>query len=415
MILRKAFKYRLKTNKEIELLLCQYAGCNRKVWNMALAMQKASLEKDKKVLSYSHTASCLVQWKQAEETAFLKTAPSQSLQQTLKHLDRALKDTFDKKQPDKRFPVWKKKFKSSDSFRYPQGFKLEGNRIFLPKIGWVRFYKSRDIEGTPKNVTVSRRGTNWYISIQCEGQLHTAKRPVNDIIGIDMGVNRFLAMSTGESDGVDPINSFKKLQDKLARAQRTLARKVKFSNNWKKQKQAISRLHIKIADVRNDFLQKASTMLSKNHAMIVAEDLKIKNVTTSAKGSVEKPGKGVRVKSSLNRSILDQGWGIFHRMLEYKQQWSQGLFLKVDPANTSRTCPECGHVSADNRKKQSLFLCRDCGYTANADYVAAVNIKNRGIENAVGRHRVRLWRDGVSRLLKQKPVGKSDLCPLPGT
>ena len=385
---------------------------------MALALQKDSLDKTGRVLSYNHLAGCLVGWKKNEDTSFLQTAPSQTLQQTLKFLDRALKDAFDKKQPGKRFPVWKKKFKCVDSFRYPQGFKIEGNRIFLPKIGWVRFFQSRQIQGSPRNVTVSRRGKHWFVSVQTEQNIPVPERPVfnpyADIVGIDMGANRFLADSTGAY--IEPLNSFKNLEKKLARAQKLLARKQKFSNNWKKQKQIVSRLHIKIADARNDFLQKLSTIMSKNHAVIVAEDLTVDNMTDSAKGTIENPGKNVKAKSRLNKLILDQGWSAFLRMLGYKQEWSGGKLIQVDPKNTSRTCPDCNHVSADNRKTQTLFKCTDCGYTANADYVAAINIKARGIMQSGGRaDRYGLWRDGGSRPLKQEPVGTSDqvphLCP----
>jgi IS605 OrfB family transposase len=418
MIVCKAYKFRLKTNPEIERLMFQFSGCNRFVWNKALALQKDSLDKIGRVLSYNHLAGCLVNWKKEDDTVFLKTAPSQTLQQTLKHLDRALKDAFDKKQPGKRFPVWKKKFKCVDSFRYPQGFKIEGNRIFLPKIGWVRFFQSQQIQGNPRNVTISRRGKHWFVSVQTKQDIPVPERPVfnpyNDVIGIDMGVARFLTDSTGEY--IEPLNSFKNLEKKLARAQKDLSRKQKFSCNWKKQKQAVSRLHIKIADARNDFLQKLSTIMSKNHAVIVAEDLKIKNMTVSAKGDVENPGKNVKVKSGMNRSILDQGWSAFLRMIGYKQEWSGGKLIQVDPRNTSRTCLECGHISSDNRKTQALFFCTECGYSANADYVGAVNIKARGIMQLGGRaDRDGLRRDGVSRPSKQEPVGTSDqvprLCP----
>ncbi len=294
-----------------------------------------------------------------------------------------------------------------------KGFKISGNKIFLPKIGGIRFYKSRKIEGTPKNITVSRKGQHWFVSIQCEVDVFLSPRLITDAIGIDMGAKRFLAKSTSETDYVEPLNSFKKLEYKLVRAQKLLARKIKFSNNWKKQKQVITKLHIKIADARNDFLQKQSTILSKNHAMIVSEDLKIKYMSTSAKGTIEKPGKKVKIKAGLNKTILDKGWGMFLRMLEYKQEWSGGIFLQVDPKNTSRTCPVCGYISADNRKTQTNFKCMECDYKANADYVAAVNIRERGLkEYGGGIHRDSLWKDGISRLLKQEPVGTSNQVPI---
>ncbi|WP_459947922.1 RNA-guided endonuclease InsQ/TnpB family protein, partial [Desulfocastanea catecholica] len=197
-------------------------------------------------------------------------------------LDQALREAFDKKNP-KRFPRFKKKGKDTDSFRYPQGFKLDGNRVFLPKIGWVRFIKSREIEGTPRNITVSRRGDHWYVSIQTEREIPEPVHPSAFAVGIDMGIARFATMSDGSF--LEPLNSFKKLEMKLAKEQRKLARKVKFSANWQKQKKKITRLHIRIADTRNDYLHKSSTTISKNHAIVYVEDLKIRNMSRSAAGT----------------------------------------------------------------------------------------------------------------------------------
>ncbi len=157
-----------------------------------------------------------------------------------------------------------------------------------------------------------------------------------------------------------------------------MSHKKKFSNNWKKAKSHVQRIQAKIAHVRNDFLHKISTDISKNHAMIVVEDLKVTNMSKSASGTIEAPGKRVRQKRGLNRSILDQGWGEFRRQLEYKQAWNNGLFIAVNPKNTSRRCFCCGHVSADNRKTQAKFECIACSYTANADINAACNILAAG-------------------------------------
>lgn len=148
MIQCKAYIYRLKTKPAHRLLMGQFAGCCRFVWNKALALQKERLDAGDRVIGYNSLALLLPSWK--KEHPFLADAPSQALQQVLKNLDRAIKDAFDKKQPDKRFPVFKKKGLARDSLRYPQGFKTEGNRVFLPKIGWVPFRKRRPIEGTPK-------------------------------------------------------------------------------------------------------------------------------------------------------------------------------------------------------------------------------------------------------------------------
>jgi putative transposase len=136
--------------------------------------------------------------------------------------------------------------------------------------------------------------------------------------------------------------------------------------------------HARIANVRTDFLHKASNTISKNHAMIAVEDLQVRNMSRSAKGCAEAPGRNVRAKSGLNKAILDQGWGEFRRQLEYKSAWRGGYFVAVPPRNTSRMCPHCGHISAENRKTQALFACIKCGHTANADHVGAINILAAG-------------------------------------
>ncbi|MEF1335987.1 transposase, partial [Vibrio rotiferianus] len=132
------------------------------------------------------------------------------------------------------------------------------------------------------------------------------------------------------------------------------------------------------ANCRKDYLHKASHQTSKNNAMIVFEDLRVSNMSKSAKGNAEKHGKNVKAKSGLNKSILDQGWYEFRRQLEYKQLWNGGLVVAVPAQYTSQTCPCCIHVSKDNRKTQSHFECIKCGYTNNADIVGALNILERG-------------------------------------
>jgi len=133
----------------------------------------------------------------------------------------------------------------------------------------------------------------------------------------------------------EPVNSFKTNQLKLARLQRQLSKKVKFSSNWKKQKGKIQRLHSHIANARRDYLHKVTSEISKNHAMIVIEDLKVSNMSKSAKGTSEKPGRNVKAKSGLNRAILDQGWYEMRRQLEYKQRWQGGQVLAIPPIPAS--------------------------------------------------------------------------------
>ena len=285
-------------------------------------------------------------WKKSDEYDFLKLSPSQTIQQTLKQLDRAFSDGFDKKQPNKYIPTFKKKG-DRDSFTYPQGFKIDHKRLFLPKVGWVGFKKSREIEGTAKNITVSKQGKHWFASIQVELEVPEPNHPSASIVGIDMGVNRLVTLSNGKYQA--PIDT-SYLESKIKRFQKKLSKRVKFSQNWRKIKTKINKLHTKIANTRHDRLHKLTTMLSKSHAMIILEDLQIKNMTKSAKGDMENPGSKVKQKSGLNRSILSQGWGNFKVYLTYKQTWLGGEVVYVDAKYTSQTCPcidssGIGHVA----------------------------------------------------------------------
>lgn len=379
MIIRKAYKFRLKTNQTIARKLAQFAGSSRLVWNKALAFQKERLDAKQPCLPYAGLTKELTTWKKHSELFFLKQVHSQALQQSLKNLSQALKEAFDKTNP-KQFPKFKKKGQR-DSFRYPQGFRIDNDngRIFLPKIGWVRYNKSQNVIGEAKNVTISKKGQHWFVSIQVEINRQIPKHSSNSIVGGDLGVARFLTLSNQKH--YEPINIFKKLKSQLAKLQKQLAKKEKFSNRWRRLKAKITKLHIRIANIRNDYLHKISSELSKNHATVILEDLKIGNMSKSAKGNVENPGRNVKQKSGLNRAILDQGWGEFIRQLEYKLTWNGGQLIQVNPKNTSRKCPKCGYISAENRKTQAVFCCqqKNCNHTANADYVGSINIFEAGL------------------------------------
>ncbi|WP_064760110.1 RNA-guided endonuclease InsQ/TnpB family protein, partial [Escherichia coli] len=300
----QAFKFQLRPGGQQEREMRRFAGACRFVFNRALALQNENHEAGNKYTPYGKMASWLVEWKNATETQWLKDSPSQPLQQSLKGLERAYKNFFRKRAAFPRF----KKRGQNDAFRYPQGVKLdqENSRIFLPKLGWMRYRNSRQVTGVVKNVTVSQSCGKWYISIQTESEVSTPVHPSASMIGLDAGVAKLATLSDGTV--FEPVNSFQKNQKKLARLQRQLSRKVKFSNNWQKQKRKIQRLHSCIANIRRDYLHKVTTTVSKNHAMIVIEDLKVSNMSKSAAGTVSQPGRNVRAKSGLNRSILDQGW-----------------------------------------------------------------------------------------------------------
>lgn len=390
----QAYRFELKPNGEQQRLMRRFAGSCRFVFNKALALQQERHEAGEKKLGYAALCRALTEWKAQPQTRWLNDAPSQALQQALKNLERAYKNFFEKRAD---FPRFKKKGQS-DSFRYPQGVKLDqaNSRVFLPKLGWLRYRNSRDVLGEVKNVTVSQSCGKWFVSIQTE---HEVDQPLPQgcAVGIDMGIARFATLSDGSY--IEPLNSFKKHQQRLARYQRAMSRKVKFSNNWKKAKARVQRIHSRIANTRKDFLHKASCQISQNHAMIAIEDLQVRNMSKSAKGNSEQHGKQVKQKSGLNRSILDQGWAEFRRQLEYKSAWNGGFIVAVPPQYTSQTCPCCGHASKDNRQTQAEFECVECGFEENADLVGAINILARG-------HRVLACGEPVQsgRSMKQEPT-----------
>jgi putative transposase len=391
----QAYQFQTEPNGEQLRDLRRFVGSCRFVYNKALALQKALYKQGKQKLSYAGLCQSLVEWKKQGETAWLAEAPSQALQQTLKDSERAYQNFFAKRAD---FPRPKKKGRG-DRFRTQQGFKIDlGNfRIFLPKLGWIRTRKSREMLGTAKNITVSSNGGKWFVSIQTEREVEPALPTATTAIGIDVGIARFATFSDGRF--IAQLNSFKQHQARLARYQRRMSRKVKYSSNWKKAKAKVQKMHSRIAHARKDFLHKTTTTISQNHALVCVENLQVRNMTKSSKGTREQPGKQVRQKSGLNRAILDQGWGELRRQLAYKLEWNGGMLLAVPPHNTSRTCPACGPIAKENRRTQALFLCVDCGYENHAEVVGAMNILARG-------HRVLACGEPVQpgRSVKQEPA-----------
>ncbi len=392
-----AYKFQLMPKPEHIKKFYQFAGCQRFVWNKALALQKERLDRQEGIMKRFDVSKLLPEWK--KEHPFLKDVQAQTLQRTVANLDRALWESFNPKL-EKGFPEFKRKGKSN-SFGYPQGFKLDkvNHRISLPKIGWVRFRGYREVEGTVKNVIVSEKCGKWYVSIQVEMDVKDPKHPSDTMIGIDVGIAKFATCSDGEI--VQPANAFRNHEKRLAFLMRGLSRKQKFSSNWKKQKRKVARFQNHIANIRKDFLHKASHNISKNHAVVVMEDLKVSNMSKSAKGTVEDPGKNVKAKSGLNKSILDQGWYEFRRQLEYKLRWQGGYLLLIDPRNTSRKCSVCGHTEKENRKTQERFECQQCGHIENADLNASKNILAAGL--AV----IACGGCGVSQPTKQEPAERT--------
>jgi putative transposase len=404
----KAFKYKLEPKDSQVDLLYRMAGSGRVVFNDGLDFLLIILKKetgiiDKEIL-YKHLNDLppkerialvkklpsafdlnklLTKWKKKEDRLWLEEAYTDNLQQRLKDLAGSVSEWCKGK---RGFPVWRTRKKAHHStmrfVNFSKYCSIEHRHIKLPnKLGLMRYRDSQPVVGKPKNATVSLNACGeWHISIMCEMEIELPSHVDGGMTGIDMGIAKNMTLSTdicGDNGVFHGVHSYRTHQAKLAITQKKMSRKVKGSSNWKKQNRRVSNIHQRIANIRRDYQQKATTEISNNHAMIVCEALKVVNMSKSAKGDKDNHGKMVKQKAGLNKSILDEGWGELRRQLEYKMLWKGGMYAEVNPAHTSQICSCCGHKAKENRTTQANFVCVNCGYSINADKNAANNILNR--------------------------------------
>lgn len=374
----KSFKFRLLTTPVQSKIFASWAGTCRFLFNLGLEHRILSWSNYRLNVSYVDQANCLKEMKKVEGFEWISQTPAQLLQQSFKDLDRAFKNFF---QLGRGFPSFKKKYQK-DSFRFPdpKQFKIKKiskrcGAVFLPKIGIVKFINSRKIEGRIRNATVSKSGGHWDISFNCELEINV---PQNEgpALGIDRGVVKTLAFSDGTTHQIP--EKIKNLENRISVLQKRMSLKKKFSKNWNKFKRKLAAIHGTLSRIREDWLHKISHSITKNHSYVVIEDLKIKNMTRSAKGTLIEPGKNVAAKSGLNKAILRQGWHKFGVFLNYKCGWYGGHLDVVEPHYTSLECSQCGHRAKGNRPNQESFHCQSCGYKDNADINAAKTILTRG-------------------------------------
>lgn len=377
----RAVKVRLYPTVEQCSIIADQIGVARYVYNRSLALRKYAYTKFGIKVGKFDLIKRLAVLKEREKTSWLKKADSQVLQQSISNMDKAYQHFF----KGGGYPKFKSKHHSRQSIQYPQRVKIEGSKIYLPKVGWVKYKGFReDVVGKIKTVTVSHEANLYHAAILIDDGVDTL--PVctsTNSIGIDVGVSLVAADSNGGR--IKPLDLVRELTKLRLRAQQ-LSRKSKGSNNRVKAKARLAKQNLHIANMRKDFLHKLSLQYAENQGIVVVEDLKIKNMTKAAKGTEEKPGKQVAQKKGLNRSITQQSWGLFFEMLEHKVIARGGKFVKVDPRHTSQTCNVCGHVSSKNRLKQEKFVCKACGHRDNADVNAAKNIRDRGIHGSNASH-----------------------------
>ena len=361
--MQKGIKFRIYPNREQKNLINQTLGCCRLIYNRGLAMRNEAFENGNKI-GYSQTSAMLTELKKSDDFAFLKTADSIALQQSLRDLDRGFVNFFQKRAGH---PVFKSKHNHHQSYRtLNQGnnIRIVGRYIKLPKLGFVKIRQSMEV-GKINNVTVERTPTGKYFAILNVEFEPDPKPNMGGYIGIDVGIKEFYSDSNGNI--VANPKYLERSMRKLTREQRRLSRKQKGSRNRSKQRVKVALVHEKITNQRNDFLQKQSTMLIRENQTICIEDLKVKNMIRNHK---------------LAQHISSVSWSKFFEMLAYKSAWYGNDILKVPTMYpSSQTCSCCGYKNPLVKNLAvRVWECPGCHTVHDRDTNASINILNKGLQ-----------------------------------
>src|ERR1700722_1058228 len=389
-------RYRLLPTPAQEVVLKRHCAHARYVWNLAVEQYSHWRPGRKNAPGYLEQCRQLTQARAGHP--WLATGSQMVQQQALRDFAQAMAAFFDPANPAER-PSWRKAGRH-------EGFRIVGRRgrqwdvrrvsrhvgqVWVPKAGWIRFRWSRAVPPSAKSYRVTRDAAGrWYVAFAVIPEPVPA--PGNGhAVGIDRGVAVSAALSTGEMLHCPTLTA--RERTRLRRLQRTLARAKRGSNRRGRVKHAIARLRARETDRRKDWAEKASTDIARRFDVIRAEDLQIRNMTRSAKGTRGNPGQNVRQKAGLNRGILRSGWGLLIRRLEEK---APGRVEKIKPAFTSQRCSACGQVDPKSRESQAVFRCTACGFACHADTNAAQNIAAGHVATARGG-------DGVARPVNREP------------
>lgn len=380
------------------------AAC-RAVWNTGLE-QRREYRRRGAWMNYQPQAKELAEAK--TEHLWLKDVPGHCLQQTLMDLDRACRE----------HGTWKVRWRSgrrwAPSFRFPEGSKMAVEklnrrhaRIKLPKLGWVKFRASRSLDGeTIRSATLSRDGAHWFLSVLVGDGCQTPASHASP--GSAVGVDRGVAVAIATSDGALIDQAFVTVGERrrMVALQRKLSRCAKRSTKRDKTRAALAAVRARERRRRLDFAAQTAHRIAAANAVVVFEDLKTKQMTKSAKGTIESPGRNVAAKSGLNRAILSKGWHQFALALSSAARYTGTNVVKVPAAYTSQRCSACGHVDPKSRESQAVFRCTHCPHTEHADVNAAKNVLAAG--RAVTACEDQPRPAGRARSPKQEPAGNRE-------
>ena len=387
---RKVFRFRMKPNTEQRQALERNAGCRRFIWNWALSRKQAYYRDNGKTLPTSVLKAELPVLKRTPGMEWLAAADSQSLQETLRDLDRAFKNLFEKRAG---FPRFKSRKRDQSRFRISQRVKVADGRVCVPKVGSVGIRQSRAIEGDTKSATFKRDTCgNWDVTLVAEFQMPDTALPVYDparVVGVDLGLKEFAVLSNGER--IPAPKFFRKRERKLRRAQRMLSGREKGSARRLKAKRGVSLVQAKTANQRKDFLHKLTTALVVKYDGICIEDLCVKGLA----------------RTKLAKSMLDASLGEFRRQLEYKAIWNRRHIAVINRwYPSSKTCHECGWINEELTLADREWDCLGCGAHLDRDLNAALNIRSEGLKILAAGHADRLNARGPDvRLPQLEAVG----------
>ncbi|MEV1176892.1 transposase [Nonomuraea sp. NPDC049784] len=364
-------RYRLQPTPAQEAVLLEHCGHARFVWNLAVEQYAHWRPGRRSAPGFAEQCRQLTQARAA--FMWLRVGSIIVQQQALKDFAQAMANFF---AGTHRRPTWRRRGRS-------QGFRIVAvkagdvrrlsrkvGEVRVPKVGWVRFRWSRRVPEGVKSYRITRdRAGRWHVAFAAIPE-PIPSPGTGEVVGVDRGVAVSAALSTGEMVSAPGLRETE--QTRLRQLLRKLARAKRGSRRRAAVKQAIARLKARETDRRKDWVEKISTGLARRFDVIAVEDLRIGNMTRSAKGTLAEPGRNVRAKAGLNRSILAAGWGQLVERLEHK---APGRVVKINPAFTSQRCSACGIVDREARESQAVFRCRSCGYACNADVNAARNIK----------------------------------------